>query len=1392
MPFFKSRPAPAGFGEGKTLPEGSAWPWSRLVFSWLDPLLKVGFSRPLQEDDLWSLPEKLSTGSIADRLEYNFYVRCPPEQRPLVVRERHPALASGVPAAQGKERDEKTLAEVSSTPAEAKEGDKQPTKSPYDESLIKAIHRTVLLRWWLGGLFKVLGDTLRTTSPLIQKVMLGWLAEAYLFDHLDADGRDSYFPNGAPRGIGYGIGLAFALFAMQEVASLFNNHYQQLVKSVGLITRTGVIGMILRKALRLSGKSRQEHNVGHITTMISTDTERLYEFCLYAHEAWVAPIQVAIGIGLLIHFLGVSALVGLGVLIFGLPFQMIMVAVLFAQRKKGVGITDGRVRLTSEVLHGIRLVKAYVLEEFYMNKITDFRRRELATIRRASIAQALLFASVHVVPVAAAILSFVTYSLTGHDLNVAIIFSSLSLFNIIQAPLLLMPLALGGLATALVATGRLSKFYLAEELDDPYLIDTDRKNAVDVDGDFTWESTAEEGKPPEAKPDEKTGKPDETTTKPDEGGDKSSAVTKTGDDEKVAGSSAGEKGKEREAKDEKPAEPVFQLENLKLSVPKGAFVAIVGPIGSGKSSILQALIGEMRRTRGEVVFGGSVAYVPQKPWIQSTTVRQNIAFGLEENESRLRAAIRACSLDHDIERLPMGERTEIGENGVTLSGGQKARISLARAVYSNADVILLDDVFSAVDSYVGRKLLDECVAGGALADRTRVLVTHALYVLDRADYVYVVDGGKIVEQGTYQDLMSQGQTFARLVEEYGVKNEDAAVTKAEDRSETATIVDAKAVDAPQQALMQDEERAVGSVSWRVYQKYIRYAGGLTWVPAIIIITALGQCSQVANTLFLSFWSSQSIPGFSNSTYMLVYGMLGVAQAVFSFLLNFAVALVCLFASLRIFRAALRSVLRSSVAFFDTTPMGRIMSRLSKDQDTLDVALATSLAVLLSLFGNLLGTVGLVFYIFPYLGIIFAPLGILYYVVALYYRKSSVETKRLDAILRSSLYASYTEALTGLPTIRAYASQDRFITKSEQGQDRQNKATYVSISIQAWLTVRLDLFGNILILGTGLFAAGFRKSVDPAKIGAIISYCLPNQIVTQYAELEQNMNAVERILNYSELPAEAPPTTLEDPPADWPSQGRIEFKNVEMAYRPGLPLVLKGVNFTIEPGEKVGIVGRTGAGKSTVIQALFRMTELRSGSIEVDGYDTSKIGLDVLRSRMALVPQDSTLFLGTLRENLDPTGTRTDAELLSALHSVHLVHEGNADDAKFSLDAAIADEGSNYSAGEKQLLALCRALVKQSKVIALDEATANVDVDTDAKLQRTIRTEFKSRTLLCIAHRLNTIAYYDKIIVMDDGRVAEVGSVLGLFDTEGSIFRSLCNEAKLSRADIERIRGQEPS
>jgi len=356
---------------------------------------------------------------------------------------------------------------------------------------------------------------------------------------------------------------------------------------------------------------------------------------------------------------------------------------------------------------------------------------------------------------------------------------------------------------------------------------------------------------------------------------------------------------------------------------------------------------------------------------------------------------------------------------------------------------------------------------------------------------------------------------------------------------------------------------------------------------------------------------------------------------------------------------------------------------------------------------------------------------------------------------------------------------------------------MTVSIQRWLSVRLDILGNILILGIALFAAFFRDTVNPSKVGVVLSYSLTitqvfSDMVSQYAQNEQNMNAVERILVYADLPPEGELTTPKDPPPSWPEHGAVSFKNAKLAYREGLPLVLKDVSFEVKPGEKVGIVGRTGAGKSSLLQALFRMVELKGGSIEIDGQNTHEMGLDILRRQLALVPQDSTLFLGTLRENLDPRNSRTDAEIISALQRAWLLpREGSPSDpaaeAKFNLDAAVTDEGANFSAGEKQLLALCRALLKGSRIIVLDEATSSVDVETDSRLQKTIQSEFSSCTLICIAHRLNTIVYYDRVLVMDAGRVAEFDTPLNLFDNKDSIFRSLCDEASLTREDIVRIR-----
>ncbi|KAF4584938.1 hypothetical protein EYR40_001764 [Pleurotus pulmonarius] len=1236
----------------------------------------------------------------------------------------------------------------------------------YDSSLFKSLHTAFFYRWWIAGIFYLSADTLRTTTPLVTKVLLNWLTESYeshLADKVKGPSASVAVPQ--PRGIGYGIGLALALFAMQQIASLLTNHFFMITMVNGLCVRSAVgrfesPGGIELDIIELSC-------VGQITTMISTDASRLDRFSIYVHSLWVSPIQIILGIGLLLGNLGYSALVGLGVLILGLPIQIILVQVLYRQRKKGVKFTDTRLRLTTEVLQGVRLLKAYGWEMFYAHRLEDLRKREIVALKKSAIARAGIIAMMALIPVLAAVLSFITYSLSGHELNVAIIFSSLQLFNAIRMPLLTLPIALSFLSDALVALGRISGFLLAEELPEMYRISYSNKRAISVDADFTWETVAKLSKDMKRDNLEKH----DLSAKSEKDGKGILPIDVT----EIQGSA--DSGSDLCETKEQP----FELTNLSLEIERGAFVAIVGRVGSGKSSLLQALIGEMRKTRGEVEFGGSVSYVPQRAWIQNATFRDNILFGNAMDEDRFRQVISACSLEHDIAMLPHGDATEIGEKGINLSGGQKARVSLARAAYSQTDIVLLDDPLSAVDAYVGKDILENCLLRGPLAGRTRVLVTHALHVLDKA-------------------LMKESVSFGRLIEEFGTMEDEEAESPERDvpelmiREQKGTPVDENRNTT---ALMQTEERNTGAVTWETYAKYLRFGGGIFWAPWIITLLALNQAAAVGNNLFLGFWTGQTISGFTQGSYMGVYAGLGVANALFSFMLGMSFSFASLIASFNLFSAALTAVLRSPTSFFDTTPMGRILTRLSKDQDTLDAELSTTLLQFLNTFSSILGTAALVFYTFPYLGIMFAPMSVLYYGISVYYRRTSVETKRLDSLMRSALYASYSETLTGLSTIRAYRTQDTAVTHANKRLDMENRAYYMTIAIQRWLAVRLDVFGNILVFGIALFASGFRNTVNPAKIGVVLTYTLGitqvfSDMVNQFAQNEQNMNAVERVLVYADLPPEGDLTTPNDPPESWPEKGEIEFSNVEFAYREGLPLVLKDISFKLMLMVfEIGIVGRTGSGKSSLLQALFRTVELRGGKIEIDGQNISNMGLSVLRRKLALVPQDSTMFLGTLRENLDPEASRTDAELISVLQRAWLLpRSGHSDpiaEAKFSLESTVGDEGSNYSVGERQLLALCRALVKDSKIIVLDEATSSVDVETDAKLQQTIQTEFGASTLLCIAHRLNTIAYYDRVLVMDNGKVAEFDTVLNLFDKDDSIFRSLCNEALLSRQDILRIR-----
>ncbi|KAG8854719.1 hypothetical protein FRB96_007404 [Tulasnella sp. 330] len=1317
--------------------------------------------RPETAIDLWTLDESRRTKFVTDLVSKGFEARCSeraidvtPEtnviMRPLDVvpkDNKNDSDSDDLEAASAHSAGGHHSAEVpQADKKESEEETKQEVLSPLVRALMTSFART----FWTAGIFLLIGDVLTACTPLLTRKLLTYLTLAYYHKRLPDD-----IP--APQSVGYGLAWAFGIFAMQ------------------------VTGMIFEKAMRLSNRSRAKHSTGKITTMISSDVQRLEGVASYFHYIWVGPIQLIIGIGLLIATLGYSALVGLGVMIFMIPFQGIFVWFLYMTRKKTTLIMDKRVRLLQEVLGGIRVVKLFAWEQHFSNKIHMLRTSEIKRLRVGMISLSGLISSVGVTPIVASILSFY--------------------FNIIRIPLIMVPMIMGSAADAVVAVRRIEPFLMAEELAEPYTLDPSAEFAVVADGDFIWDAESKE-------------KAKEKEEEKNEMGDNGELAKKK--------KKKKDKGKDKAVPEEKPADEAvqvgFELKDVEFSVSRGAFVTIVGQVGSGKSSLLQALIGEMRRTRGNTTFSGPVSYLPQTPWILNTTLRENILFGEELDQTRYNFVLSACQLLPDIAILPFGDMTEIGEKGVSLSGGTKARVSLARAAYSNTDIVILDDTLSAVDAHVGKSILDQCLLNGPLSKRTRIMVTHAMHVVPYSDYVYLMDDGKIIEHGTYEK-----GPFCHLIE--SVTNDrsgKAKSSKAVVTEQTDKKTDINKADEGNAGMMQAEERNTGAVAFDVYKKYLRSAGGLIWAPLILALLTFAEATNVGTNLFLGYWSGQTISGFTQGQYMAVYAGLGAAQALFSFFAVAAISLAGLQAGLTMFTQAFWSVMRSPVSFFDTSPLGRIVSRLSTDIDVLDTEMALAFYQLFMTGYNVIGTIFLVFYTFPLLGVVFAPLGTLYYIASIFYRRSSVETKRLESNLRSRLFTAYTEALAGLPTIRASHRQGSFIDKVGSGLDYQNRAHFMNIVLRNWLAIRLDMFGNILVLGISLFAIGERSSVSPSKVGVVLSYSLSitfslSELVNQFATVEQNMNTVERVLHYADgLDQEADAETEGDVDRirrGWPEEGAVSFRDVKLAYRDGLPLVLKGVSFDVRSGEKVGCVGRTGAGKSSLLQALFRMVELQEGSIEIDGVNVREVGLKTLRRSLAVIPQDVKLFQGTLRENIDPLSLKTDAELLDIMRfaslppptaspSTEIIEElpessssstsnpsNTANLARFDLDMVVEHEGTNFSAGEGQLIALGRALVKGSKIIVLDEATSSVDPVTDAHIQQTIASS--SCTLFTIAHRLNTVAYYDRILVMDDGRVAEFDEPLVLFDrgkgVGGSIFRSLCDEAGLSREELIRIK-----
>lgn len=996
------------------------------------------------------------------------------------------------------------------------------------------------------------------------------------------------------------------------------------------------------------------------------------------------------------------------------------------------------------------MIKFYAWEASFLESLFGLRDEELGRIRKSQYMRSITSGITVIVPIFSSIFTFLAYHWMGHKLTPDIVFPVLTYFNQLRLPLVLFPMVISMMVDSRVALKRLQSFLQADELQfEPEFVKDLKEDVLVEDAEFEWPST----------------KSGNTLSRLPVSTDALINNTSLAD-VRLRG----------------------VLGPVNFSIPKGSIVAIIGPVGSGKSSLLSALVGELNYIKGRVAFGGNVGYAPQQAWIQNKNVMENILFGRPFDADRYEMVVEACALQKDFAMLPDGDLTEIGEKGVNLSGGQKQRISLARIIYSNSDILLLDDPLSAVDAHVGKHIFEHALCG-VLRGKTRVLVTHQLHLLPQTDYILVMDNMRIVERGTFNELMTAGGAFSDLMKKYGGIDETSSaslepaeetVVKPDNILASSSNKTAKipAVAKENGKLTTAEERMTGAVAWKVYQDYIMWAGGTVFIVSAAVLLLLYNGSKVGNDLWLSFWT-ETPPRFdySTSVYVGVYVLWGIAQALFGYLVAILFAISGIRASSMLHELASKKVLQSPVAFFDQNPLGRIINRFSKDMDTIDNQLPESLRSFVSMLGmgiSSLVLISLVSWAFIPTMVI---LGFVYFWVQKFYRASSRELKRLDSMARSPLYAQFSETLTGLATIRAFREQDRFIRTNAELADRQNQPFFLQQSMQRWLGLRLEGISNVLVLSASLSCYYLR--VSPSSAGLAIGYALSiagvlNWLVRQVSETESNIIAAERLGHYVELPAEEDPADMKVVPEPvWPHEGSIQFKNVSMRYRPELPPVLDTINMTIKPGERIGIVGRTGAGKSSVMIALFRMTPLSEGSIFIDGLDTAHISLTSLRQKLSIIPQDPVVFAGTVRSNLDPFSQYSDADLWTALKGAHLGEFVSGLDG--GLDGGIQEGGENLSVGQRQLLCLARAILRRNRILVLDEATANIDLATDALIQEAIRRDFTGCTILTIAHRLNTVIDYDRILVLDHGRVAEFDAPARLLQDPASMLSGLVRE-----------------
>ncbi|KAJ2803489.1 hypothetical protein H4R20_002872 [Coemansia guatemalensis] len=1302
-------------------PEERANVFSRYTYTWVGSLLRKGYRKQLQLEDMWKLTGQYRPDIINAQFRRNWKKE----------------LETGKP------------------------------------SLFRATART----YWRIWALEAMHETLRVTTSLLQPVVLSRLIE-----FATTYGTDK----GSPIEHGYFYAIVLFLASCEQNVAL-RLRWSYALK-LGIHVRTSYMSAIYQKSLKLSNDARQKYDIGSTVTHMSIDAENVATFFeIDSQDMWSDPLHIILSLCMLYQLMGWSALVGVVVMLACIPVM--------SRIGKSIGVNsnllmeyrDKRMGIMSEVLAGIRVIKMYAWESSFIQRINDVRvNLELNVIRKNGVLNAMIEFMLILVPFAVPIAAFGAYSLFGNQshgpLDARIIFVGLSLLGIARVALFSIPNLLPKLLTTIASLRRITEFLTASEIDftaidrQPYDRDSADSNAGDIlvslqGGSFKWSSADE------------------------------------------------------------PA-----LVDVEIQCKREELVAVIGRVGSGKSSLISAILGDMIKCSGDVTVCGSIAYVAQQPWILNATLRDNILFGSDYEGDYYNRVIDACALRQDLDNLPAGDITEIGERGINLSGGQKMRVSLARAVYSRADVYVLDDPLAAVDAHVSKHLFTHVLGPrGMLHSRARILVTNAVQYLKDVDNIVMLHDGKIIEQGSFAQAMdNQGDIFEFIHRHVGdsqistesssnssdtecvENNPDKADRCNTTRKQPVELVDADVADGPivqhDRDAAQDgvagqtedagriittETRREGKVEWSTYNTYVN-ACGKGNVNMLYIGFVLAVAGDVCANLWLRYWSSSSADASEDSTassthspmyYLYIYGGIGLLGAAMNLLKALVLWTRCsIKASTEVHQSTLNGVMRSPMSFFDTTPTGRILNRFSSDVESCDQSLSPVISNLMELTSLIASALAIIGITMPRLLIITPLLAI----GSRYYQKqyisSSREVRRLFSTTRSPIFAHFHESAAGITTIRAYNQQSRFASKNEYHVGQYMRTDTASLLLDQWLAMRLETIGNILMLGAALNAvATMHRSGtgDGGLIGVVISNTLVmagafNWLMRAISDIEVCMTHLERAVEYGNLPSEAA-NIIEDcrPKEVWPEQGVVEFKNYSTRYREGLDLVLKDLSFRVLPRQKVGIVGRTGAGKSSLTLALFRIIEAAGGQILLDGEDISQYGLLDVRSKLSIIPQDPVLFAGTVRENLDPFGSYSDQDIWRALEQAHLAEYIRSKDER--LEYMVTQSGENLSVGQRQLICLARALLKHAKVLVLDEATAAIDNETDGIIQQTIRSEFKDCTVLTIAHRLNTVVDSDMILVIDGGRVAEYDTPQNLLANRDSIFAKLVEEAQNSRA-----------